>query len=102
MFGIDPGSTRISFSDNLTDEVEGVPNKGTRARITFFILGSSENSLQLRKRLLELAANTIAQKMKAFGIEFTTEEPTIYVESPIANVEYLRINNFCCKYFTFL
>lgn len=85
VFGIDPGSTRITFSDKLLkNEAEGVPQKATRARITFFILGSSENSLQLRKRLLELATNTIAEKMKAFGIEFTTEEPTIYVESPIA------------------
>ena len=53
------------------------------ARITFFILGSSENSLELRKRLLELANEKISKKLKSYEIEFTMEEPTIYVDSPI-------------------
>ncbi|PZO18976.1 MAG: mechanosensitive ion channel protein MscS [Leptolyngbya foveolarum] len=76
LYGIDPGSTKIS-----TFELEGRP--GSRARVTFFILGSSENSLQLRKRLLELANNTVAQKLLEYNIEFSVEEPTIYVDSPV-------------------
>lgn len=76
LFGIDPGSTKINFLD-LTDP------KFTRARVTFFILGSSENSVQLRKRLLELANVTMSKKLMAYGIEFKMEEPTIYVESPV-------------------
>ncbi|WP_287311979.1 mechanosensitive ion channel domain-containing protein [Moorena sp. SIO1G6] len=76
LFGIDPGSTKINFLD--------LPEpKFTRARVTFFILGSSENSVQLRKRLLELANATMSKKLIAYGIDFKMEEPTIYVESPV-------------------
>jgi hypothetical protein len=76
LFGIDPGSTRITL---LQPE-----NKlGTRARVSFFILGSNENSLQLRKRLLELANDTISEKLANYGIEFTCTEPTVYVDSPV-------------------
>ncbi|MDY6937609.1 MAG: mechanosensitive ion channel [Cyanobacteriota bacterium] len=76
VFGIDPGSTKIAFS--IQPE-----NNLTQARVTFFILGSSENSLELRKRLLELANDTISKKLARFGIEFTSNDPTVYVESPI-------------------
>lgn len=76
VFGIDPGSTNIHLINNLEQ-------KTTRARVTFFILGSSENSIQLRKRLLELANEKISKQLKNFGIEFTMQEPNIYVESPI-------------------
>lgn len=76
LFGIDPGSTKIKLF-----QPEDKP--GTRARITFFILGSSENSIQLRKRLLELANETISKQLKEYDIEFVVQEPTIYVESPV-------------------
>ncbi|ACB51170.1 putative small mechanosensitive ion channel, MscS family [Crocosphaera subtropica ATCC 51142] len=76
LFGIDPGSTKISLFPK-----EG--SDGIRARVTFFILGSSENSIELRKRLLELANETITNKLSNYGIEFTVQEPTIYVESPV-------------------
>lgn len=76
LFGIDPGSTRITL-----DQPENQP--GTRARVTFFILGSSEDSFQLRKRLLELANETITEKLIGYGIEFTCTEPTVYVDSPV-------------------
>jgi len=76
LFGIDPGSTRISFQ-------QPEDQSGTRARVTFFILGSSENSFQLRKRLLELANETITEKLVGYGIEFTCTEPTVYVDSPV-------------------
>lgn len=76
LYGIDPGSTKINVF-----EIDDRP--GSRARVTFFILGSSENSLQLRKRLLELANNTVAKKLLEYNIEFTVEDPTIYVDSPV-------------------
>lgn len=76
LFGIDPGSTNIALLYNAEQNT-------TRARITFFILGSSENSLQLRKRLLELANEKMSKKLRAYGIEFKMQEPTIYVESPV-------------------
>lgn len=76
LFGIDPGSTSIASIDNLN-------NQNTRARVTFFILGSNDNSIQLRKRLLESANAKISEKLKSFGIEFIMQEPNIYVESPV-------------------
>lgn len=76
LFGIDPGSTKIGLF-----ELEGRP--GTRARVTFFILGSSENSIQLRKRLLELANDTISKELLTYNIQFSIEDPTIYVDSPV-------------------
>lgn len=76
LYGIDPGSTRIS-----TYRMETQPT--TQARVTFFILGSSENSIQLRKRLLELANEKISKRLADYGIQFNTNDPTIYVESPI-------------------
>ncbi|MEO0967424.1 MAG: mechanosensitive ion channel domain-containing protein [Cyanobacteria bacterium J06639_18] len=76
VFGIDPGSTEINFF-----QIDERP--GSRARITFFILGSSEDSTQLRKRLLELANTKISQMLEKNGIRFSISEPTIYVDSPI-------------------
>lgn len=76
LFGIDPGSTKITL---IKSEETG----NTRARVTFFILGSSENSIQLRKRLLELANETISKRLAEYGINFESKDPTIYVESPV-------------------
>ncbi|MEO0968719.1 MAG: mechanosensitive ion channel domain-containing protein, partial [Cyanobacteria bacterium J06639_18] len=74
--GIDPGSTSIFISNNSE-------TKKSRARVTFFILGSSENSIELRKRLLEIANEKVSLQLKDYGIEFEMQEPNIYVESPI-------------------
>jgi len=77
LLGIDPGSTKVTL---LTPPDRNV----TRARVTFFILGSSDNSLDLRKRLLELANEQIAHELMHYGIDFSTaSEPTVYVESPM-------------------
>lgn len=76
LFGIDPDSTKVALF---------VPEnqKETRARVTFFILGSNESSIKLRKRLLELANDKISQQLITHGINFTMQEPTIYVDSPV-------------------
>jgi MscS family membrane protein len=77
LFGIDPGSTSITFLN------QNAAIQTTRTRVTFFILGSNDNSLQLRKRLLELANEKISKKLFSSGIEFKMQEPTIYVDSPV-------------------
>ena len=81
--GIDPGSTNISISKNSEIESNNPQTEKSRARVTFFILGSSENSIELRKRLLELANEKVTLQLKDYGIEFEMQEPNIYVESPI-------------------
>lgn len=79
LLGIDPGSTSVSFvgADNHDD------SENTQARVTFFILGSNEDSIQLRKRLLELSSEKIAKELDSYNMRFKIQEPTIYVESPV-------------------
>ncbi|TVU51861.1 MAG: mechanosensitive ion channel family protein [Arthrospira sp. PLM2.Bin9] len=76
VFGIDPGSTQISlFNYGETGNV--------RARVTFFILGSSENAISLRKSLLASTNQSLTEKLKRYGIKYNMQEPNIYVESPV-------------------
>jgi MscS family membrane protein len=82
LFGIDPGSTSISFTPTNESADKG-HFASTKARVTFFILGSNDNSIELRKRLLELANDSVASQLQEYGIEFTLQDPTIYVESPV-------------------
>ncbi|MBS0016096.1 MAG: mechanosensitive ion channel [Arthrospira sp. SH-MAG29] len=76
VFGIDPGSTQISlFNYGETGNL--------RARVTFFILGSSENAISLRKSLLASTNQSLTEKLKRYGIKYNMQEPNIYVESPV-------------------
>lgn len=71
--GIDANSTSISDADGT----------GKRLRVSFAILGSQDNAIEVRKRLLELASVEITKSLSAQGIVFTMEDPTIYIQSPI-------------------
>jgi MscS family membrane protein len=82
VFGVDPGSTSIVFPHS-NEENGRTDQYMRRARVTFFILGSNESSIELRKRLLELANATIAKRLDSYGIQFTMQDPTVYVESPV-------------------
>lgn len=73
--GVDKSSTRVRFSQN--------EEKNTRARVNFFIMGSSEDSLRLRKLLIELANETISEELLAYGLRFTMPEPMVYIDSPM-------------------
>lgn len=81
VFGVDPGSTSIVFTPD--GENGTADRQARRARVTFFILGSNESSIELRKRLLELANETIAKRLEEYGIRFNMQDPTVYVESPV-------------------
>ena len=76
IFGIDPGSTRIHLF-NPEDR------QGTRARISFFVMGSSESSVNLRKRMLELASQSLKKELEKHQLTFSMQEPTVYVDSPV-------------------
>ena len=76
IFGIDPGSTRIHLF-NPEDK------DGTRARVSFFVMGTSESSLNLRKRMLEVASESLRSELHDHKFEFSMEEPTVYVDSPV-------------------
>jgi MscS family membrane protein len=78
VFGIDSHNTDVAFRDIPDGE-----HSKTEAQITFFILGSSEVSMSLRRQVLDIASKNLSEKLKEYGIEFDIEEPTIYVDSPI-------------------
>lgn len=76
LFGVESGSVRIA-----TFEPED--KSGTRARVSFFLLSSSSSSLSLRKRLVEVANQEIRKQLADNRLEFSMEEPMIYVDSPV-------------------
>jgi MscS family membrane protein len=78
IYGVDDRNTDVSYRDLQTDEW-----KRTQAQITFFILGSGESSMELRRQILDIASRKLATRLQTYGIEFDVEEPTIYVDSPI-------------------
>ncbi|MGD2181565.1 mechanosensitive ion channel family protein [Lusitaniella coriacea] len=78
IFGIDFRSTEVIFKD-IQQQKKGL----TQAQINFFLLGSGEVSMDLRKQLLDIAKQNITQKFKEYGIGFELEEKTINVNSPI-------------------
>jgi MscS family membrane protein len=71
IFGLDWRSTEVAFGEN-------------NAQISFFILGSNELSMELRRQLLDLATQQITKQLKNQDISFTLDEPKIYVDSPIS------------------
>ncbi|MGK7953421.1 MAG: mechanosensitive ion channel domain-containing protein [Xenococcaceae cyanobacterium] len=76
LFGIAPNSTSVNFTQQLD-------RGNSKAMVTFSILGSTENSIELRKNILESTYEEISAKLRGFGIEFVAQEPSIYVEAPI-------------------
>jgi MscS family membrane protein len=71
IFGLHWQSTEVYFSDN-------------HAQVSFFILGSNELSMELRRQLLDLARQKITKQLQKHNISFTVDQPTIYVDAPIA------------------
>lgn len=76
-WGLAQASLRVHFATQET-------NANTRARINFFITGSSRNSLGLRRRLLELANESVAKKLAAYNLQFSVPEPMVYIDSPMS------------------
>lgn len=76
VYGIASNSTKVKFT-------QASDGSGTSGIINFAILGSSETSIKLRKDILESACEEMANKLKAFDIEFVIQEPKIYIEAPV-------------------
>ncbi|ELS01030.1 small-conductance mechanosensitive channel [Xenococcus sp. PCC 7305] len=76
LFGIAPDSTNVNFTQQLDHDL-------TRAMVNFSILGSTKNSIEFRKKILESTYEEISEKLRNFGIKFVAQEPNIYVEAPI-------------------
>lgn len=83
IFGIDSRSTEVIFKDIIQNENGNIQASFTKAQINFFILGSGEVSMDLRRQLLDIAKQNITKKLKDYGINFEIEDKTINVDSPI-------------------
>ena len=79
IFGIDSRSTNVVFKDRYHNFHE----TKTQVQVTFFILGSGEVSMELRRQVLDLANQNITETLREYGISFEIEEPTIYIDAPI-------------------
>lgn len=108
LFGVEPDTAKVVFEDfdankdvilndnfkaDISEKIspsttvlaidkDSQPER-TRARITFFLLGSNQNSLELRKQLVNLANEKVTHQLNNFGIEFVMQEPNIYIEAPV-------------------
>ncbi len=79
IFGIDSPNTDVVFKEIIQDE----DNHITQAQINFFILGSGEMSMDLRRQLLEIAKQNISLQLREYNIAFTLEEKPVDVDAPI-------------------
>ncbi|MCM0592255.1 MAG: mechanosensitive ion channel family protein [Gloeotrichia echinulata DVL01] len=55
----------------------------TQAQINFFILGSGEMSMEMRRQLIDIAKQSITLQLKGYGIAFDLEERAVDVDAPI-------------------
>jgi MscS family membrane protein len=76
LLGVEPLSVKIFL-------FEPDDKPGTRARASFFLLSSSQGALGVRKRLVEVANETIMTCLAERGLAFTLQEPMLYVDSPV-------------------
>ena len=81
IYGIDHRLTEVVFRDSL-DSSNGKSER-VQAQIRFFILGTSENSMEIRGQFLEVARQIVMKQLKDYGIEFKIEEGTVNITSPM-------------------
>ena len=74
--GIDSRGTDVSFK-------EDIETGHTQAQATFFILGSGDDSMRIRRQLLDIANQNLTHQLLGYGIDFDIKAPTVYVDSPI-------------------
>lgn len=81
IYGIDHRLTEVAFQP-ITDDRNG--HSGTvKAQIRFFILGTGENSMEVRGQFLEAAKQIVMKQLKDYGIEFEIEEGAVNITSPM-------------------
>jgi MscS family membrane protein len=79
IFGLDARNTDVTFKDIVQDGKANI----TQAQINFFILGSGEMSMDIRRQLLAMAKQSVALRLKEYGIAFDLEERQVDVDAPI-------------------
>ncbi|MGC9503791.1 mechanosensitive ion channel family protein [Baaleninema sp.] len=80
ILGIDHQLTKVDFQDRVEPDGDRMQ---VQAKVTFFILGASENSVELRKNLLELAREKIILQLYEYGVKFKFEVETLDIAQPM-------------------
>ena len=76
-WGLNKANVRIEFCASVSQV-------GTQARVNFFLTGSSEDSINLRKRIVDLANDKIANTLSTYNLQFKVLEPIVYIDSPMS------------------
>ncbi len=79
ILGIDHDLTQVTFQEIVDREGRNC----VRAQVIFFILGTTEGSMELRRGLLEIARENMTQKLQTHGITFDCEQSTVDVVQPM-------------------
>ena len=79
ILGIDHRLTQVTFEDAVRTLGQGI----AQAQVIFFILGAAENSMELRRNLLEIAQENIVENLQNYGIAFNLEEKNLDISQPM-------------------
>lgn len=79
LFGIDSRNTEVTFKDFVQNGTSM-----TQAQLNFFILGSGEMGMDMRRQLLDVAKENITIKLSEYGIAFDLEEKPVNIDAPIS------------------
>ncbi|MEM8780211.1 MAG: mechanosensitive ion channel domain-containing protein [Cyanobacteria bacterium P01_G01_bin.49] len=79
ILGIDNQLTQVT----MRDLVNAKNKKNVQAQVIFFILGTSEISMELRRGLLEIARDNIIKRLHEYGIDFNFEEKILDISQPM-------------------
>ncbi len=79
ILGIDHRLTQVTLQDGVNEQNK----ESVQAQIVFFILGTTEISMELRKGLLEIARENIIKQLYDYGINFNFEEELFDISQPM-------------------
>lgn len=79
ILGIDNQLTQVTMKDLVNEQDQ----ENVQAQVIFFILGTSEISMEMRKGLLEIARDNIIKRLHDYGIRFNFEEKILNISQPM-------------------
>lgn len=79
ILGIDHQLTQVAFQDLVNESGQNY----IQAQVIFFILGTTQTSMELRKGLLEIARENIVKRLQDYGVTFKFEQSIVDVTQPM-------------------
>ena len=77
--GIDHRLTQVSLQETIDEQGQ----ESVQARVIFFILGTTDVSMELRKGLLEIARENTIGRLRECGIRCSFEEKILEISQPM-------------------